>query len=214
MIAKTALILLNGEKPSLHMLEEYWGKSDFKVCADGAAAICSEYKLQPELIIGDLDSLDIDVESEFPASEIVKMADQETTDGEKAIQYCIDQGYREISLIGALGKRVDHSLYNLGLLRKFYGQVDEMIVVSNDEIAYLITGEKTITAAPGTRISLLPVYGNVDHVTARGLVYPIENESLELGCHSSISNIFAGTEVYINATSGFLLIVIEEERSL
>lgn len=212
-MSKTALILLNGEKPPRQILERYWEKTDFRVCADGAASTCLAYSLQPELIIGDMDSLDESSETLFPATEIIRVADQETTDSEKAIQYCIDKGYHNLYLFGALGKRLDHSLYNLGLLRHYHGQVDVMTVFSDGERAFLISGERTFTSKPGTRISLMPVFGRVDNVTAHGLDFPVENRSLELGCYSSVSNAFTETEISISVPSGFLLVVMEEGQA-
>jgi thiamine pyrophosphokinase len=119
---KAALILLDGEKPSFNLLEQYWLESEVRVCADGAAKVCREYSLQPDIILGDLDSLDKKTKACFTASQIIEIADQDTTDGEKAVQYCIEKGFQKITLFGALGKRVDHTLYNMGILKKLNGQ--------------------------------------------------------------------------------------------
>ena len=203
-----ALILLDGESPSRNTLIAYWDRSDLRVCADGAATICLDYGLEPDLIIGDLDSLAPNLQSRFSSAKILEVTDQSTTDGEKAIQYCVDQGYRRINLLGALGKRVDHSLYNLGLLRKYHDRLDELKMVSDSEEAYLISQKTELSAAPGTRISLLPVFGRVDGVITRGLEYPVEDESLELGLHSSVSNTFSDESATVSFSSGLLLVVI------
>lgn len=208
-MTQTALILLDGERPNRETLIETWDDADFRVCADGAATICLGYGLQPDLIIGDMDSLDRVDRDRFTESEILHVADQETTDGEKAILYCLGKGYRDIILLGAMGKRVDHGLYNLGLLRKFHDRLDQLRMVSDNETAFLITGEQTFRADPGTRISLLPAFGKVDNVVTSGLEYPVDHETLELGCHASISNGFTGQEATVRFDSGILLVVIE-----
>lgn len=212
-MAKSALILLDGEKPSRKILAEYWQHTDIRICADGAAATCLSYKLTPDLIIGDMDSLDEDARSRFLSTQIIHLADQNTTDGEKAIQYCIDQGYQKVDLFGAQGKRVDHGLYNLGLLRKYHGQVDEMRMVSDDEISFLTTGKQTLSGHPGSRISLLPVFGKAEQVSARGLEYPIENQAMELGGFSSVSNTFSQSQAQVTIGSGLLLVVMERKSS-
>lgn len=206
------MILLDGEKPARKLLQFFWDTADFRVCADGAAATCVEYLLQPEVILGDLDSLDTDTRNHFRVSKIIKMADQETTDGEKAIQYCIHKNYQVIHILGALGKRVDHTLYNLGLLTKFRHQVAEMTIISNDETVSLITEKKTFAASSGTRISLLPVFGKVENVTTQGLAYPLQKTTLELGHYSSISNRFTGDSATVSISSGQLLVVIERRE--
>ncbi len=141
------------------------------------------------------------------------MADQDTTDGEKAIQYCIANGFQIINLFGAMGKRDDHTIYNLGLLRKFHHQVKEIAIVSDDEIAILISGKKTFSAPPGTRISLLPLFGKVKNVTTSGLVYSLQNQPLELGFFSSISNCIENDPATVAFASGLLLVVIERYDS-
>ncbi|NQU64761.1 MAG: thiamine diphosphokinase [SAR324 cluster bacterium] len=209
---KVALILLDGEKPTRETLQQNWLKSDFRVCADGAAAVCREYGLQPDVILGDLDSLDVEDKTYFSASAIIEMADQDTTDGEKAIQHCIANGFQVIKLFGALGKRVDHTIYNLGLLRKFHYQVEEFSIITNDEILILIGTDKTFSAPPGTKISLLPIFGKVKDVTTSGLTYSLQNKSLELGFYSSISNCFKSDSATVALSSGLLLVVIERQE--
>ncbi len=194
------------------MLEPYWVESGIRVCADGAAAVCREYSLQPDIILGDLDSLDSATKAHFAASKIIEITDQDSTDGEKAVQYCIEKGFQSINLFGALGKRVDHTLYNLGLLKKFDNQGVDLTFISNDDIVFLMSATRTFTASPGTRISLLPVFGKVENVTTKGLAYALQNESLELGRHSSISNCFKKDTASVTLSSGRLLVVIEKQE--
>ncbi len=210
---KTALILLAGEKPTFGLLEPYWVESGIRICADGAAAVCREYSLQPDIILGDLDSLDSALKSHFATSKIIEIRDQENTDGEKAVQYSIDNGFQAIILFGAFGKRVDHTLYNLGILKKYHDQDVDLTFISNDDIAFLISETRTFTASPGTRISLLPVFGKVENVTTKGLVYALQGEPLELGRHSSISNSFKGDTASVSLSSGQLLVVIEKPEA-
>jgi len=211
---KTALILLNGEKPSRGLLESHWQISDLRVCADGAAAICDEYGLYPDVILGDLDSLKQDTKKHLPLSQIIEAANQDFTDGEKAIQFCINEGVGRISLFGALGKRSDHALYNLGLLRTFHREVAELTICSDDETVLLISGEKTFSSSPGTRISLLPIFGRVENVTTYGLKYPLKTEHLELGYSSSVSNSFIDESVTVSFSSGLLLVVIGSQNKI
>ena len=209
---KSALILLDGEKPLLSLLELHWLDAGIKVCADGAAKVCREYLLQPDIILGDLDSLDTKTKAYFATSEIIEIADQDTTDGEKAVQYCMEKGYQTIKLFGALGKRVDHTLYNLGILKKFDNQGVELTFFSNDDIVFLMSGTRTFTALPGTRISLLPVFGKVENVSSEGLLYALQNEPLELGHRSSISNCFKKDVARVILPAGQLLVVLERRE--
>ena len=110
-----AVILANGEYPShplpLQMLEN----AEFVVCCDGAA---NEYILRghtPDVIIGDGDSLSPEYKELF--SPIVhQIADQETNDQTKAVHFLQKKGFRRIAIVGATGKREDHTLGNISLL--------------------------------------------------------------------------------------------------
>lgn len=207
-----ATILLDGERPSRQTLLEYWERSDLTVCADGAATVCLEYGLTPDVVIGDMDSLDDETRRRLTDSRMIQMDDQETTDGEKAIQFCLDRGMQQLWVFGALGKRLDHTIYNLGLLRKFDGYLDGIRMVADEELAFLMSGKRTVSAFPGARISLMPVFGRVSAVRAEGLLYPIENKDLALGKFSSVSNAFTGKTATITVRSGFLLVVQERVR--
>ena len=110
-----AVILANGEYPMhvlpLKILEE----AQFVICCDGAA---NEYILRghtPDIIIGDGDSLSPENKTRF--SDIIHhIADQETNDQTKAVHFLQEKGYRRIAIVGATGKREDHTLGNISLL--------------------------------------------------------------------------------------------------
>ncbi|MCP4750579.1 MAG: thiamine diphosphokinase [Proteobacteria bacterium] len=207
-----ALVLLNGEKPSKTLLEEFWYRVDYRVCADGAAEVLYQYQLEPDIILGDLDSLRSEIGNGFPAVEILKIPDQNTTDGEKAFQYCLDNRFQKIQVFGALGKRADHGLYNLGLLKKFHLKGIETTIHTEDEEIFLLDKKHRFFGRPGTRISLIPIFGTVTGVVTQGLVYPMNQTTLELGSFSSISNEFAEESASVDLASGELLALIERKK--
>ena len=47
---------------------------------------------------------------------IVHVTEQETNDLNKAFRYCLANGWTDIVILGATGKREDHTLGNIGLL--------------------------------------------------------------------------------------------------
>ncbi len=99
---KTALVVLDGEKPSEMSLIEDWQYADVRICADGAATVCAEYKLVPDLIMGDFDSISPKIKTHFSDCRFIHLPDQETTDGEKVIQYCCDKDFTKILVFGGL----------------------------------------------------------------------------------------------------------------
>lgn len=206
---KIALVILNGEKPSNDLIGEFWHKADLRVCADGAAETLLTCQLEPDIIIGDFDSLPLEAVNRFPVSKIVRKADQHTTDGEKAFQYCIDRGVEKILVLGALGgERIDHGLYNLGLMRKYLWSGVKITLFTENEEVTIINQKECFSKPPGTRISLLPIFGKVSKVTTKGLDFPLQEANLELGNLCSISNKFLESEASVDLTAGELLVLI------
>ncbi len=211
---KTAVVILKGATPSKELLEEFWHEADCRVCADGAAEVLVHYQLEPDIVLGDLDSLPIEIRSRFLSASIVRMPDQNSTDGEKAFQYCIDNEFQRIQVFGALGNRTDHGLYNLGLLKRFHQEGVDIVFYTKEDKIRLITSKQTFFESPGTRISLIPIFGTVENAVSEGLVYPLRVDRLTLGRLSSISNEFRGNFASVDFSSGELLVVIERKRKL
>ena len=114
-----AVILANGEYPThplpLRMLEE----AKFVVCCDGAANEYISRGHTPDVIIGDGDSLSPEYKELF-APIIHRIADQETNDQTKAVLFLQKKGYRKIAIVGATGKREDHTLGNIQSAHRLY----------------------------------------------------------------------------------------------
>ena len=80
------------------------------VCCDGAAdAYRRRFRRWPAVIIGDIDSL----ASTSCCCTLVVSPDQNTNDLEKALTYCAARGWRNPVIVGATGKREDHTLGNV-----------------------------------------------------------------------------------------------------
>lgn len=84
------------------------------VACDGAALkYIKDFGEAPEIIIGDLDSLELSTLSNV--SNLIHIADQNTNDLSKAIDFCRARGWDDIIVVGATGKREDHSTANIFL---------------------------------------------------------------------------------------------------
>src|SRR5580658_598985 len=102
---KDTLILANGEKPSLNLFKKYFDQKKRLIALDGASSWLYTNGFKPDLIIGDMDSLEKHV-----TGPLVTISDQESNDLEKALKYCEEAGFLKISLLGAFGLRADHFL--------------------------------------------------------------------------------------------------------
>ncbi len=199
-----ALILANGEAPSKRLIQTLRKNASLFVCADGGANIAARLKLRPDIIIGDLDSVFATTRKRFPQAKQLLMSDQNSTDLEKAIVCLIGQGYTNIVVVGAGGKRLDHTIGNAGTLAKFSNRVT-ISFVSDDGILRSVGTETEFEAEVGSTLSLIPLT-RCDGITTEGLEYPLSDESLELGVRDGTSNRVVSSPVRITVKSGRLLI--------
>ncbi|MBU2514796.1 thiamine diphosphokinase [bacterium] len=204
-----ALILLNGSPPSLKLLLNCWRNKDLKICADGAANYLFQYKMIPDVIIGDFDSISSEAINYYKAVEQHKIEDQSTTDSEKAVNFCIDKNVLNINVLGAFGDRLDHSLYNLGLIKCFSEKNVTLCFTSETEKVYSITQSTTFHAPIGSRISLIPIFGKVEKVSSFGLEWNLTDANLEFGNLCSVSNKISESPATIEFESGHLLLITE-----
>ena len=113
-MADRTVILANGEFPKKGGAAwKLLAAATRVVCCDGAAeSYRRRFRKWPDVIIGDLDSISNPRLIPLPTS-LVPVSDQETNDLEKAMAYCVKQGWRDPVIVGATGKREDHAIGNV-----------------------------------------------------------------------------------------------------
>ena len=165
-----AVILANGDYPSnekpLQILEE----APIVVCCDGGA---NEYIAKghlPNIIIGDGDSLSEENRLKH-ASLLHHIPDQETNDQTKAVQYLLAQGKRNIAIVGATGKREDHTIGNVSLLMEYMRM--GAVVRSYTDYGVFIPCKDTCTfnCNIGQQVSIFNF--TAKNLQSEGLAYPI-----------------------------------------
>jgi thiamine pyrophosphokinase len=128
------------------------------------------------------------------------------TDTEAAIDYALDAGADDITILGALGTRVDHTLSNINMLLRAYGRGADCRILDEFNELTVATGEHELHGCPGQTISILPLTGDLT-VTASGLEYPLEQLTLPFGSSRGVSNHIQGTSAHLSISGGIALIV-------
>lgn len=172
------------------------------IVADGGLLHCRKMNLSPLLIVGDFDSAtpsDLEFYNDVPKK--IYPVDKDLTDLELAIQEALERGAKKIALFGALGKRIDHGLKNLNLA---YQLTKELVIESEYETIFAISGDKKINCNPGQTVSLIPFGNPVIGLTTRGLKWELQNATLNNN-FLSISNISLGNSFTISINSGTIL---------
>jgi thiamine pyrophosphokinase len=203
-MSKRALIIANGEPPRKHLLQSLSKEADVIVCADGGANTALKFGIKPDAIVGDLDSVHAEVLVKFQKVPTYEDTDDQTTDLEKAISWAVKQTYDHITVVGAAGKRLDHTIGNLGVLSKFYPDALVRFVDDLGEIIY-VGEDLSFEANRGDVVSLIPL-NRCEGITTAGLRYGLEDESLELGVREGTSNVVIESPVSIKVKKGHLLL--------
>ena len=166
------VILANGSFPRRKCLLEILHAAARIVCCDGAASALLRAGLEPDLVVGDLDSLDPALKKRF-GKRIVHESEQETNDLSKAFRACMARGWRDIVILGAGGRREDHLLGNASLLPMF-ASAGASVRMETDYGTFLPVLESASFRRPvGTKVSIFSFHPEMP-VTATGLAYPLD----------------------------------------
>ena len=178
----------NGQFPKkeypLYLLES----ADYVVCCDGALDTYLRHfrgrnLRRPDVVVGDMDSLSQKTAERF-RDIAVKIDEQETNDQSKAFHYILEHfpDVDTIHILGATGKREDHTIGNLSLLMEYAremrrqdcGRTVSVDIVSDWSTAFAITDSCTLDVGEGRSVSII-CPDNSLNIKSEGLVWPTDN---------------------------------------
>lgn len=178
----------NGQFPKkeypLYLLES----ADYVVCCDGALDTYLRHfsgrnLRRPDVVVGDMDSLSKKTAERF-RDIAVKIDEQETNDQSKAFHYILEHfpDVDTVHILGATGKREDHTIGNLSLLMEYAremrrqdcGRTVSVDIVSDWSTAFAITDSCTLDVGEGRSVSII-CPDNSLNIKSEGLVWPTDN---------------------------------------
>ena len=201
------------------------GGADLVVAADGGLRWAQKLRVQVDVVVGDMDSVEgaALAEAEAGGAEIVKHdPDKDATDLELALRLACERGASSITLIGGHGGRLDHFLGNITLLAALPKGVQAQALMGETEI-FVIRGHGShgakqqggglvISGKPGQLVSLIPWEGDAAGIKTEGLRWPLAGETLPLSTSRGISNEMTSTQASVSLESGTLLVVVNRSR--
>ena len=169
-----AVILANGEYPAHELPLRLLAEAQFVVCCDGAASEYISRGHTPDVIIGDGDSLLPEYKKRF-SSIILQISDQETNDQTKAVHYLQSKGIRKIAIVGATGKREDHTLGNISLLVEYMRSGMEVRTLTDYGTFIPVSDTQSFASHPGQQVSIINF--GAEGLKGEGLFYPLSDFS-------------------------------------
>lgn len=202
-----ALILANGDPPSAELLARLAGTHALFIACDGAAQKAAARGVQPDIVSGDFDSLDLEAaRAALPKAEFAATPDQSQTDLQKAAGIARARGAKGLTIAGAAGGRIDHTLGNISLLLRWQEDWPDLPVrmVADGSETRALLGERTLDTIPGDAVSVLSMDGRA-RVSLSGVRWPLTDFPLSVGV-GGLLNEATGTEVMVKAEGGVILV--------
>ncbi|MBE7050204.1 MAG: thiamine diphosphokinase [Ruminococcaceae bacterium] len=210
-----AVIISNGIIENYEYFKRKIKEDDFVICADGAIKHCINMHVVPNLWIGDFDSCDNEEYTQkysyLKSVPVISLNPQkDETDTHYACNVAIEKGCTDILIIGALGKRMDHAISNIGLLEHLLSRgINGRIEDEHNTIS--VFSDTYISEADRKYISLIPLDKEVNVKKTDGLLYPLENHIMKRGYSLGISNEKKKNSIVITLTSGTMLVIESED---
>ena len=197
---KPVVLVANGQRPSHPKIIQIIKDAEKIICIDNGYEIIKDLKIIPSVIIGDLDSVNLNEVDQ--SVEIIKREDQNLSDLEKALNYCIDKDFSKVYLLASTGLRDDHNLANLILIIDFIEKINVIILSDKYEIE-AVKGKKEYKSKKNTQISIISI-NEGNKITTGGLKYNLKDEVLKSRSHG-ISNSTIEDNFFIECVKPILL---------
>ncbi len=186
-------------------------QGDLLIAADGGYQYLKQLGIEPQVLMGDFDSL-----REIPNRELIRHSPiKDDTDMALAVAYGQERGFRRFFLYGGLGGRLDHTIANLQLMTKLSREKMECHMIGEGTILTAVTQERIWF--PRTARGMISVFCLGEEalgVTEQGLKYTLKEARLTCDRALGVSNEFLGTESWIEVQNGTLLLLWDQRNGL
>ena len=187
----TTVIMANGEIPFGEVPLTFLRRAERIICCDGAIEKLLQLGLQPNVIIGDLDSISPTLRQQY-RHIIIEDKNTEYNDLQKSLKYCISNNYNNIAIVGASGLRDDHNIANLAILDLYSDKID-VLMVGNKGVFSFISAAATFASVPGQAVSVFCLDGKAVF-SFHDLKYPVHKRKFrylwEGSLNEALSNHF------------------------
>ena len=193
---------------SLTDISEY----DLIVCADSAYLAAKKENVTPHLVIGDFDHGTGMHPDQNEKNIVTVPCEKDDTDTMLCLKYALEQGVGDITILGGIGGRLDHTFANLQTLA--YAEKNgahARLLAENDE-AFLLSGSIRLPKRDEAWYLSVFAYDGVCHgVTEKGTKYEVENATLDTSFPLGVSNEIVSDFAEISVKEGRLLVILSKK---
>ncbi|MFM2073090.1 MAG: putative thiamine pyrophosphokinae [Actinomycetota bacterium] len=193
---------------------------DLVIAADSGLDVARAAGLEPNLLVGDLDSITASGLrwADDHAIEIQRHpADKDQTDAALALEQAAARGAEALTLHGpAHTDRLDHLLGALiALGAPHMATMERVSAQFGTTTVHVLHPGRTVNIElpPNAVFSLLALHGGCTGVSVQGARWPLDDAALQPAETRGISNQSIGTPVLISVATGVLTVIVPEVLS-
>ena len=204
---KNALIINGGNNTTER---DHIGEFDFVVAVDSGAEHAYKLFLKPDLVIGDLDSIDERtyervIKDNIEIKEYKEYKDN--TDFEIALNHVMNMEIKDVTVIGGEYGDIDHLFGTLFTIVKLH--TDENILWIHGEQNILFPNSESIEIGINKNFSILP-FSDLKNLSISGAEWNLKNENVEFGKSRTLRNISRNKQIDISVSKGKFCLVIND----
>lgn len=203
---KKCLIISGGDYCSLPDQIEY----EYVIACDKGVEYASKLGVEPDFILGDFDSYTgtINLQSANVQSFPIQKDDSDTMLG---IKHALSLGYTHITIVCALGGRMDHTLANIQSMNYVAAHDGICEIISDSEHLISFTGPVIeIPRKTGYSLSLFAMSDSCDNVSIKGAGYDVDSVTITNTFPIGLSNYWKDSKITISMQKGIMLIVMSK----
>lgn len=203
------LLISGGSSIDKSILEKE-ARDSYIICADGGIKNFLDTEIKPDLLVGDLDSINKEG-LEFLEKNRIKCEKfppkKNCTDTELAMSYLLEKNCSSIVILSATGTRMDHTMANILSLEKLYSlKVPVKFIDNHNEIIYMESGTINVSKDDYKYISVISLSDYIIYST-KGMEYETDHLKIERYSARGVSNEIKESSAEINIHCGKGLII-------
>lgn len=210
-------LIVTGGNVNTEFLKKILEENKFEtiIAADKGLEALNKINVMPNYIIGDFDSVNKTTLNQYENKNIeitYLKPEKDFTDTHMAIKLAIEKRAKHITIIGATGTRMDHTLANIHILNEaLQNNVPTEIINENNRIMLINRKAKLIKNTNYKYVSIIPLTTKITGVTLKGFKYNIENTTINLGESIGVSNEQIEQEALIEIKEGIAILIYSKD---
>lgn len=210
-------LIVTGGNVNTEFLKKILEENKFEtiIAVDKGLEALNKINVMPNYIIGDFDSVNKTTLNQYENKNIeitYLKPEKDFTDTHMAIKLAIEKRAKHITIIGATGTRMDHTLANIHVLNEaLQNNVPTEIINENNIIMLINRKAKLIKNTNYKYVSIIPLTTKITGVTLKGFKYNIENATINLGESIGVSNEQIEQEALIEIKEGIAILIYSKD---